>query len=119
MSGLGISAGKSTLLVEHVQVVALYDPNSGRIKHLHMVTTLSGATPLTQEEVIAEAKTRACRRNPTIDDLAVALSNDVEHGRRPHCIDPNTKAFVPLPNDKWAGSSAPEEVPPDSARSLK
>lgn len=100
MVDLGMSAGKNIPSVEHVQVVALYDPNSGRIKHLHMVTTLSGATPLTQAEAIAEAKTRACRRNPKIEDLAVALSNDIEHGRRPHCIDLKTKSFVPLLNDK-------------------
>jgi hypothetical protein len=100
MIGLGMSAGTNVPSVEHVQIVALYDPNSGRIKHLHMVTTLSGAIPLTEEEAIVEAKTRACRRNPAIDDLAVALSNDIEHGRRPHCIDPNTKAFVPLLNEK-------------------
>jgi hypothetical protein len=48
MIGLGMSAGKTIPSVEHVQVVALYDPNNGRIMHLHMVTTLSGATPLTQ-----------------------------------------------------------------------
>jgi len=99
MIGLGISAGTNIPLVEHVQVVALYDPNSGRIKHLHMVTTLSGATPSTQDEAIAEAKTIACRHNLTIDDLAIALSNDAEHGRRPHCIDPSTKTFVPLRNE--------------------
>jgi flavin-binding protein dodecin len=100
MIGLGMSAGKNILLVEHVQVVALYDPNSGRIKHLHMVTTLSGATPLTQEEAIAEAKRRASRHIPNIDDLAVALSNDMEHGHRPHYIDLNTMAFIPLPDEK-------------------
>ncbi len=100
MIGFGMSARKHILSVEHVQVVALYDPNSGRIKHLHMVTTLSGATPVTQEEAIAEATTRACRRNPNLEDLAVALSNNVEHGRRPHRIDPDTKAFVPLLDEK-------------------
>ena len=100
MIGLGMSVEKKIPSVEHVQVIALYDPNSGIIKHLHMVTTLSGATPLTIEKAIAEAKTQASRRNPNIDDLSVALSNDVEHGRRPHCIDPNTKTFVPLLNEK-------------------
>ena len=103
MIGLGMSAGKNNPSVEHVQVVALYDPDSGRIKHLHMVTTLSGATPVTQEDAIAEAKRLACRRIPNIESLAVALSNDVEHGRLPHCIDSKTKAFVPLRDDEKAG----------------
>jgi hypothetical protein len=82
--------------VEHVQVVALYDPESGRIVHLHMVTTLTGGTPPTQEAAIAEAKLLATRRNRNVDGLAVALSNDAEHGRLRHRIDPKTKAFVPI-----------------------
>ena len=100
MVGLGSSTEKNIPSVEHVQVVAFYDPESGRIKHLHMVTTLSGATPLTQDEAIAEAKTHARRRNPNIDDLAVALSNDPELGRCSHTIDPKTKAFVPMTDEK-------------------
>jgi hypothetical protein len=99
MIGLGMTAGKDMLAVDHVQVVALYDPSSGRIRHLHMVTTLSGATPVSEDEAIAEAKARAGRRNADVRNLAVALSNEIEHGRRPHSIDPKTKAFVPLPGD--------------------
>jgi hypothetical protein len=100
MIGFGMSAGKHSASVEHIQVVALYDPQNGRIKHLHMVTTLSGAAPPSEQEAIAEARTRASRRNPTVEELAVALSNDPDHGRRPHCIDLKTKAFVPLVEDK-------------------
>ena len=96
MTGLGMANKKKVSSVEHVQVVVLYDHSSGTIKHLHMVTTLRGATRLTQEEPITVAKTQARRRNSNIDHLAVALSNDVEHGRYPHRIDPNTKMFVPL-----------------------
>jgi hypothetical protein len=44
MIGVGMSAGKDPLSVEHVQIVALYEPASGTIKHLHMVTTIAGAT---------------------------------------------------------------------------
>lgn len=99
MVGLGMAANTRIPSVEQVQVVALYD-SSGAIKHLHMVTTLSGATPPTQEEAVAEAKTRARRHNPNVDDLAIALSNDIEHGRRPHRIDTNTNTFVLLPGEK-------------------
>jgi hypothetical protein len=102
MIGSGMSEGKSVYSVEHVQVVALYDPANGKIKHLHMVTTLSGATPLSHEDAIMEAKTRASRRNPNVEDLGVALSNDPEHCHRPHCIDLKTNAFVPLLGDDHA-----------------
>jgi hypothetical protein len=97
MIGIGLTAGMTIISAEHIQVVALYDPESGRIVHLHTVTTLTGGTPPTHEAAIAEAKLRATRRNPHVDGLAVALSNDAEHGRLPHRIDPKTKAFVPLP----------------------
>jgi hypothetical protein len=85
---------------EHVQVVAFYDPGSGKILHLHMVTTFGGIAPLTEDEAIAEAKAQARRRNPEVDRLAIALSNDAEHGRFPHSIDPNTRAFVPLREER-------------------
>jgi hypothetical protein len=98
MIGFGFSGQMKALSVAHVQVVALYDPKNGTIKHLHTVTTMSGAKPLSQEEAIAEAKQRAARRYSNIEDLAVALSNDAEHGHRPHRIDIDTKAFVPMPS---------------------
>jgi len=95
MTGFGFSTGKSHLAVGHIQVVALYEPD-GTIRHVHMVTTIRGADPVTQEQAIAEARANASRRHKNSDALAVALSNDVEHGRRWHRIDPKTKAFVPI-----------------------
>lgn len=56
----------------------------GSCVHLRMVTTLSGAAPLTKQEAIEEAKAQAFRRNPDIEALAVALSHDAAHGYRPH-----------------------------------
>ncbi len=95
MIGFGMSGGKHLPSVEHIQVVALYD-DSGKIVHLHTVTTLSGAVPLTEDEAISEAKVRARQRNANIEHLAIALSNNAEHVRFPHCIDPKTKAFVAI-----------------------
>jgi hypothetical protein len=106
MIGFGMSGGKQVLSVEHVQVVALYEPESGKIRHVHMVTTLAGAARVTEEEAVAEAVRRAGRRHPNAKELAVALSNDADHGYRPHCIDPKTKAFVLMPD---ARSSRPNE----------
>lgn len=85
---------------EHVQVVALYDPETGEIVHLHMITSFGGIAPLTGDEAIAAAKAQARRRNLEVDDLAVALSNEPEHGRSSHTIDPETRRFVPLPEEK-------------------
>ena len=86
MTGFGFSTKKNQLTVENVQVVALYDPD-GTIRHVHTVTTMHGASPVTQDQATAEARRHASRRHKNSDALAVALSNDVEHGRRPHRID--------------------------------
>jgi hypothetical protein len=99
MTGFGFSTEKNPLTVDHVQVVALYDPD-GTIRHVHTVTTMRGANPVTQDQAIAEAKRHASRRHKNSDALAVALSNDVEHGRRPHRIDVKTKSFVPVSKNK-------------------
>jgi len=99
MTGFGFSAGKNHLTVGHVQVVALYD-SDGTIRHVHTVTTMRGADPVTQDHAIAEAKRHASRRHKNSDALAVALSDDVEHARRPHRIDPKTKSFVPVSKSK-------------------
>src|SRR5664279_1001348 len=99
MTGFGFSTEKNHLTVGHVQVVALYDPD-GTIRHDHTVTTMRGAIPVTQDQATAEARRHASRRHKNSDALAVALSNDVEHGRRPHRIDLKTKSFVPVSESK-------------------
>lgn len=105
MTGFGLSAGAKPL-AEHVQVVALYEPD-GRIAHLHMVTTLGNAVPLSSEKAIDEARRRASRHHRDVDALAVALSNQAEHGQAPHRIDPVTKAFVALPQARAPRGQAP------------
>jgi hypothetical protein len=96
MIGFGSSGGAKAFSIAHVQVVALYDPKDGTIKHVHVVSTMSGAKPVSQEEAIAEAKQRASLRHRNVEHLAIALSNDAEHAHRSHRIDLKTKAFVPL-----------------------
>lgn len=95
MIGIGMASGRA-ISVANVQVVALYDRKSGAIKHVHTVTTLAGATPLSESEAVAEARRHAAGRLKNADRLAVAVSSDAQHGRQPHRIDPKTKRFVPL-----------------------
>lgn len=96
MIGLGFAKGKE-ISIEHVQVVAFYDPESGEIRHLHTVTTIKGAKRLTQDESIAEGKQSAARHHKGVEGLSVALSENAAHSSTPHRIDPKTKAFIPLP----------------------
>jgi hypothetical protein len=93
MIGSGTSEGN--IEIEQVQVVALYDSRTGSIRHIHTVTTLAGAPRTHHEDAIAGAKAYAARRHSNVDQLAVALSNDVEHARHPHYVDPKTGTFVP------------------------
>jgi hypothetical protein len=109
MIGLGMSSEKGLAPAVHVQVVALYEQESGLIRHLHIVSTLGGAPPLSDDDAVAEAREQASRRRLDTGALGVALSNDVEHASRPHRIDPKTRAFVPLPDE--AGTNAPRSAP--------
>ncbi len=106
MIGFGSSADAKPL-AEHVQVVALYEPANGHIVHLHMVTTLGDAEPLAPEEAIGEARRRARRRLRNVENLEVALSNEAQHGQGPHRIDPATKSFVALTQDRSRQGEAP------------
>lgn len=92
-------SGSNNIAIDHVQVVAFYDHINGKIKHVHMVTTLVGGVPVTEYEAINEAKRLAQIRNPNIDDFGIALSNNPIHGNQPHFIDLKTKSFLPL-NEK-------------------
>ena len=105
MIGFGSSAGAKPL-AEHVQVVALYEPANGHIAHLHMVTTLGDAEPLAPEEAIDEARRRAGRRLRNVEKLEVALSNKAEHCQG-HRIDPATKSFVALTQERPGRGKAP------------
>jgi hypothetical protein len=89
-----MSGGANAPLVDHVQIVALYDPESGHIRHLHMVSSEKGLAPLPQDDVVAQAKASAKRRHKAVDALGIALSHDPAHGLHPHRIDTATKAFV-------------------------
>lgn len=106
MTGFGFSAGAKPL-AEQVQVVALYEPKDGQIAHLHIVTTLGDAAPLSPQEAIDEAKRRASRHHRNVEALEVALSNQAEHGQAPYRIDPATKSFVALPQGRPAQGQAP------------
>lgn len=107
MIGFGSSGGAKAYAIAHIQVVALYDPKDGTIKHMHVVSTMSSAKPASQQEAIAEAKQRAAQRHPTVERRAVALSNDAEHAHRSHRIDPKTKAFIPLAS----AAASPRKTP--------
>jgi hypothetical protein len=96
MYAFGLSKGNA-MSIEHVQVVALYEPDTGDIRHVHAVMTLRGAKRVTEGEAIKDAKQFASRRHKNVESFAVALSNESQHAHSPHRIDLKTKIFVPVP----------------------
>ena len=87
------SAGRAPKVVDH-HVVALYEPVTGRIRHLHTVTVFEGGRAVAETEAIQRAQEKASNAGHDTKNLEVRVSKDADHGRRPHRIDPATKAFI-------------------------
>ncbi|MFC9438191.1 hypothetical protein [Nocardia sp. NPDC057030] len=76
-------------------MVALYEPRTGQIRHLHSVTVFRGAQRADEAEAIEAAKQSAAKYHDDVPNLAVATSGD-PRCLSPHRIDPSTGQFVPL-----------------------
>ncbi|KAA8884487.1 hypothetical protein F3087_33330 [Nocardia colli] len=89
------SSAGSAPAVESTLVVALYEPKTGQIRHLHSVTVFRGAQRTDEAEAIEAAKQSAAKYHDDAAHLAVATSDDPRY-LSPHRIDPSTGQFVPL-----------------------
>ncbi|MFD6159365.1 hypothetical protein ACFWF7_28765 [Nocardia sp. NPDC060256] len=89
-----LSAG-SAPAVESTLVVALYEPTTGQIRHLHSVTVFRGAQRADEAEAVTAAKQSAAKYHDDAARFAVATSDDARH-LAPHRIDPSNGRFVPL-----------------------
>jgi len=98
-NGFLMMAGKAPAL-ERVRTVALYERDTGRIVHVHVELTFAGGVQPTDDQIVAATLQRAARRHTDATRLGVALSDDLEHARRPHRIDLGSKAFVPLASSR-------------------
>lgn len=88
-------AGKSAKVIS-TQVVALYDPQSGQIRHVHAVHVHQGGRNVPDSEAIEEAHDHARRLGHDTRRLKVKVSNRSEHAHLPHRIDTLTDEFVPI-----------------------
>lgn len=87
MDSQGIAGGGEAPRVSDVRVVALYDPQTGRIAHVHTVTVFEGGREVSEREAIETAKGQAERMGHRVEGLEVKVSRDPVHGRSPHRID--------------------------------
>jgi hypothetical protein len=86
-------AGNAPKIVS-TRVIALYHPVTGRIHHLHTVHVHQGGRAIPEAEAIDEAHMHAKRLGHETRDLKVKVSENAEHGHRPHRIDPSTGEFA-------------------------
>jgi hypothetical protein len=77
-------------------VVALYEPDSGRVVHLHTVHMHQGSREVGEAEAIEQAQRHAQTLGHEPDRFGTAVSTDPAHGQLPHRIDPATGGFEPI-----------------------
>lgn len=97
MSSLGFTSVGTAPKVVDCHVVALYEPDTGNIRHLHSVTVFEGARPVSEQEALRRALENASKAGHKTEHLKVATSKNYEHGAHPHRIDVDTGSFIPLP----------------------
>jgi hypothetical protein len=83
-------------------VVALYDGDSGRIRHLHVIYQHEGAGDVSEAAAVAGAQRHAARLGHDSGSLQTAVSTRPEHASTPHRIDVGSREFVPLRSPEGA-----------------
>lgn len=91
--GLFSYAGRAPRVVA-TQVVALYDPATGRIHHCHTVHVHKGGREVSEKEAIEAAHRHARQCGHDTGHLKVKVSADPVHGHSPHAIDLRSGEFV-------------------------
>jgi hypothetical protein len=91
-----IFGGDAAPKIEGTIVVALYDVESGRIHHIHIVHVHEGGRHLDEAAILEQARHHAGDLGHNISELRAAFSRNAEHGRPGHRIDVETGAFIPM-----------------------
>ena len=91
-----VLAGGAAPKLVATKVVALYEPTSGRIHHLHTSHFYEGAVQPAESTLIAHAARQARRLGHDTERLSNTISENPLHGQIPHRIDTDSGAFVPL-----------------------
>jgi hypothetical protein len=83
--------------IAELKIVALYQPDSGKVMHVHVVTMFKGGRSVSEQEAVDAAYKHAARLGHVVTELKSKVSSDHLHASRPHWVDPRTSEFVPLP----------------------
>ncbi len=93
-----LSAGMAPR-VAGTMLVALYDPASGRIRHLHHVFVHEGAAEVTESMAIEAANRIALALGHETSGLEAAVSRNPQDRTGPYRVDVETGEFVREPNE--------------------
>jgi len=91
-----IAGGGNAPRIADIHVVAVYDPDSGKIAHLHTVTVFEGGRAVGEKEAVSAAMALARKAGHPVERLKTKVSKDAKHGRSPHKIDLKSGNFVPV-----------------------
>jgi hypothetical protein len=92
-----LSSGGRAPKVSDIHVVALFDPKTGNIRHVHTITVFEGGRAISERQAIESARAQAAKSGLKTEGLEIKTSRDAVHGRFPHRIDLKSKEFVALP----------------------
>jgi hypothetical protein len=99
LSGSSGGAGKMPEISD-VHVVAVFEPGTGKVVHVHSVTVFKGGRSVSEGETIQAALARAAEAGHNTETLKTKLSKNPVHGQLSHKIDTKTGEFVPLTVDR-------------------
>jgi hypothetical protein len=83
--------------VSDFKAVALYEPSTGKIVHMHIVNVLKGGRAVGEQEAVETAQREAKRVGHDVAKLRTKLSTNTKHITLPHRINVQTGEFVALP----------------------
>ena len=75
-------------------VVALYEPHSGYVVHMHTIIMFKGGRVVSEKEAIDTAHREAASCGHAIGKLKTKVSSNYDHVRYCNRIDPDTGEFV-------------------------
>jgi hypothetical protein len=81
---------------DSIQVVALYEAETGRIVHMHIVTTPPGVSQLSDGAAMTLARMHAARVGHPVHRLCSRVTSNPQCAAGRHRIDLATGEFVPL-----------------------
>lgn len=95
----GVMNGKS--IEGSVSIVALFDPNTGDIVHLHQVTKFSGDKSITPDYVEQRARDLYASTGKDGSKLkAISIDPEKFKKRSRYKVDPNTSELVEVPRSR-------------------